>query len=244
MKLNKGFTLAEVLIALGIVGILAAISLPALQASASRKSIGPSVEKAFALLKNSNKLLLKAEESDNLEDACKDLGYNNDYLGCISRYSSMSKFPTANKVHKYYTYYNGTVQTSTFASLPVYGTNDGFIYAYEGGSRTSQPTTDFTAPKDANDTRLERFNGRYWVVVVDINGENKPNTMGKDVFRFLVDTSGVVFADGSRKWVDFYPGGKDKVWKVTCPSGKKPEAANARYCVGSIIDNGGRVLYK
>ena len=241
MKLNKGFTLAEVLIALGIVGILAAISLPALQASASKKAIGPSVEKAFALLKNSNKLLMKAEDSDNLEDICKNIGLNNDYLGSIARYSSLTPFPDANKVHKYYQSYDGTNQKSTKSGMKLYSTNDGFIYGYEDRALPSQ---DFSAENNSGDNRLERFNGRYWVIIVDINGENKPNTMGKDVFRFLVDTSGVVFADGSRKWVDFYPGGKDKVWKKTCPSGKKPDAANARYCVGSIIDNAGKVLYK
>ena len=45
-KFKRGFTLAEVLITLGLIGVVAAITLPALNSDIRAQQIGPSLAKA------------------------------------------------------------------------------------------------------------------------------------------------------------------------------------------------------
>ncbi len=65
---KKGFTLAEVLITLGIVGVIAAITLPTLTQSTTTAQIGPKLAKAVSAFEQANKLLLKDGDVDLLSD--------------------------------------------------------------------------------------------------------------------------------------------------------------------------------
>lgn len=50
----KGFTLAEVLITLGIIGVVAALTAPALVQNAGTAKIGPTLAKVVSTLENAN----------------------------------------------------------------------------------------------------------------------------------------------------------------------------------------------
>ena len=63
-----GFTLAEVLITLGIVGVIAAITLPTLTQSTTTAQIGPKLAKAASAFEQANKALLDAYDVDRLSD--------------------------------------------------------------------------------------------------------------------------------------------------------------------------------
>ena len=66
--IKKGFTLAEVLITLGIVGVIAAITLPTLTQSTTTAQIGPKLAKAASAFEQANKSLLKDQDVDCLTD--------------------------------------------------------------------------------------------------------------------------------------------------------------------------------
>lgn len=67
MKKN-GFTLAEVLITLGIVGVIAAITIPTLMADTTTAQIGPKLAKAVSSFEQANESLLNANSVDTLTD--------------------------------------------------------------------------------------------------------------------------------------------------------------------------------
>ena len=56
-----GFTLAEVLITLGVIGVVAALTLPSVMSNYQKKLIAKQLEKTYADLEN----LIKSSEVDN-----------------------------------------------------------------------------------------------------------------------------------------------------------------------------------
>ncbi len=63
-----GFTLAEVLITLGIIGVIAAITLPTLMTDTQSAQIGPKLAKAVAMFEQANEAMLNENSVDTLTD--------------------------------------------------------------------------------------------------------------------------------------------------------------------------------
>ena len=89
--------------------------------------------------------------------------------------------------------------------------------------------------------------GRLMQFYIDINGINKkPNIYGKDLFSAgtLVTSEGQVIAHGSKHFSQLTANGSDSyTWIVHCNSTTRMNLLTGRYCAGSVIDNGGKVIY-
>ena len=77
---HKAFTLAEVLITLGIIGVIAALTTPALVQSAARAKIGPELAKVYNTLSEANQLFLNDNNAEYLSVAMKKNGIENTTL--------------------------------------------------------------------------------------------------------------------------------------------------------------------
>lgn len=88
MKKN-GFTLAEVIITLGIIGTIAAITLPALMTDTTAAQVGPKLAKAVSMFEQANEALLNANSVDTLTDAGL-LGSTASYTTELSKYLKIS----------------------------------------------------------------------------------------------------------------------------------------------------------
>lgn len=88
MKKN-GFTLAEVLITLGIIGVIAAITLPTLMADTTAAQIGPKLAKGVSMFEQANESLLNSNAVDTLSDAGL-LGSVGDYATELSKHFKIS----------------------------------------------------------------------------------------------------------------------------------------------------------
>lgn len=64
-----GFTLAEILISLGIIGVISALTMPTLFINTSTAKIGPTLAKAVSAFEQANVMMLNDAEADSLEDA-------------------------------------------------------------------------------------------------------------------------------------------------------------------------------
>ena len=80
---KKAFTLAELLVALGIVGVIAALTLPSLMNMKQEASAGPQLSKVKASVEDAASRIL-------LEDPSKNLKEYTDFTGKISEYLVMS----------------------------------------------------------------------------------------------------------------------------------------------------------
>ena len=77
---NRGFTLAEVLITLAIIGIVATLTLPAINLNVQKQQVGPSLAKAVNTLSNANKLAFADDDVRHLSSISEN------YLDIMSKY--------------------------------------------------------------------------------------------------------------------------------------------------------------
>lgn len=168
------FTLSEVLITLGIIGVVAAMTMPALIANNQKKELHTALKKAYSVMSNAYNRLSYDEGTIVNYDT---YGYNNfkphyikyfDILldckreGCVAKESDDGGFGT-----KIYRNYNKTNQIDSHLL-----DNGQFIL------------------KDGMLIMMEVDGGKIFITV-DVNGyKKKPNVWGQDVFTFEITKNG------------------------------------------------------
>ena len=165
---KKGFTLAEVLITLGIIGVVAALTLPGLLTDTASAQIGPKLAKARSMFEQGNQALLSGNNVDRLSEG----GFLQDheaYLKSLSDYMKINKFDTYfETVNKLYEGLNEPYK----GEFPTYLSSDGMVYIV---------TTKDWGYGNANKPAHKNAVGVVWV---DINGTTGPNFLSADVFCF------------------------------------------------------------
>ena len=182
---KAAFTMAEVLITLGIIGIVAAMTLPSLIGNYQKKVTATKLKKAYAVL--SQAILLS--QSDNGE----------------SRYwvDESVKITEENLKRYFDIYWAPYLRISTFCdSAKTCGypdENQTYVKDFYGkttslnfwgGNRISLLTEDgmYLLFRSINDSGSgnERFS-KQQQIFVDINAGKNPNCLGKDTFLFYID---------------------------------------------------------
>lgn len=190
MILNKhfGFTLAEVLITLGIIGIVAAMTIPTLMKNTQDIELKSAWKKVFSefsqattnvknnnggtfsgLCASSDNHCLRDEYQNYLKYTTKCDSYVDAFGTCFhpltGSYLDTVKLldGTSHISRNYYPYFS---QMSSGAILPN-GTLVLFVY-------TSSTCTDTT--------RVEGYTNACGWITVDVNGFKGPNTVGRDIF--------------------------------------------------------------
>lgn len=219
-KLLSGFTLAEVLITLAVIGVIAATTMPALNARISESQVGPALMKAINTLENANMLAIKTNDVRRLTqvDSRGDNYYFDDIIG-----------PYISFVKKADVTYEDSL------SLQGYTTNDGMIYARESEDEPVEAKNGDTLA-----TVPSKYDGKYYTVYVDINGTKAPNKLGKDLFKLLVDTKGYVIPYGGEAYNNYIGSNSATIWSTSCTGSTVSDPAS---CTGSIVDNGGKIVY-
>lgn len=212
-----GFTLAEVLITLAIIGIVAAMTIPSLVQKYKERAIVTRVKKTAAMLNEAYKLAtLEYGDYDNwnlsVTDAETGDQLENDYSGPEKVTDIMCKYLKHTKRCKRY-------EKCTDGEYNVYKTNN-----------TLSPTVlPDPACKLVDGTIF--FSG--WVqedyTQIGIILPHKPNkiVLGKDMFYFALSNDGV-------KGMAAKDGDPDKSFEKFC----KPDSDNAGWCTAWIIQHG------
>ena len=221
MKRLSGFTVAEVLVTLGLVGVVAALTLPALNSSIRGQQIGPAFAKAVNTLENGNKLLMNENEVRKLSDIEAD-----NYLDALSSTVNLTSAPSGVE----YTAFTGS--TTVFTSPATsYQTGDGVAYYLSGGLTNGGSTEG-------------AYMGSYYTLYIDINGPaTSPNAMGRDLFKVYVDTSGTVIPHGGSAYASYMPSGSSE-WASDCKGKTVGGSPAGVSCAGSIADNNWKAVYK
>lgn len=150
------FTLAEVLITLGIIGVVAALTLPNLVANYKKQVLVTQLKAEVNIIENSFKKILANEEVDDLNNTPLFKSYvwgliNKDYYISQTGFSEIpkdSEMVFAQELRK------------SKPSLPMFYLNNGGCFAVARGS-------DFPY---------------YPIVYVDVNCDKSPNSVGYDQF--------------------------------------------------------------
>ena len=159
LKKRAAFTLAEVLITLGIIGIVAALTMPALIANHQKKALESQFKKAYSMLKNAELRAVAAygsSEDWDYEDA--DVFMNTYYVPYLN-------VVPMKKVKDYSVKSLSGVDAGTWY-MPAQEQMNNWLYLADG--------------------MLIRYfkNNQYFILTVDVNGSKAPNIYGKDIWDF------------------------------------------------------------
>lgn len=193
IKMRSGFTLAEVLITLGIIGVVAAITIPTLMNNVQDMQLKSAWKKEYSVINqavtqmaNDNGGSLKGfwtTDSSTTENSILDMF--SDYLKLTKKCYSLSVVSTPEQADKCWHSTSGSLAAHYMKGtiLNGYGNNYGYasggilndgtlliFYGFEG------VVGDGTCPGPLCVTSI----------YVDVNGYKKPNVVGKDIFRIYV----------------------------------------------------------
>ena len=239
MERANAFTLAEVLITLGIIGVVAAVTMPTLITKYQKKQTVTQLKKAYA------------ELSQALQIAQKDLGMMEDW--------DFANFPTsADRVQYFYdnvlkpnlkiVKYCAPSSNDCWADVNYKLTGDEARHTFNGlGGRNSFITA-------------SGYSVYYWLhadgtggwFFVDLNGAKRPNILGKDIFVFQIFSTkntrvglhpnGLYYQDSENNMV---PTTRDAVISGNYPTGpadgscsKTGIGSQGYYCAALIMLDG------
>lgn len=181
MRILRGFTLVEVLITLGVIGVIAAITIPTVVKKYQERVTVSKVKKFYSTINQAFLLSVKdngyandwnVTNGKNNTTAYQIANYFKPYLkiikdcgtnsGCLN-YESETKFLSGSSNINYNT-------NSTYYKIIL---NDG-SYVFIRGSNN------YCKDSDGG------VNNSCGVIFTDTNGKNQPNIVGKDIFAFEI----------------------------------------------------------
>lgn len=218
---KKGFTLAEVLITLGIIGIVAAMTMPVLIEKVNHKIAVNRLKKMYSTL---SQAMLYTVAKDGDYSALGISDYDTQSIIDWYNYSLKKQLKITKECidtggcWAYTTKaLNGTVPgwhrpgIGLGYNIIVFNTVDGY-------------SVDMDAYSKSDSTFGVNVKNDYVAVYVDINGNKNPNTIGKDIFVFVFSEKG------------FVPAGRDRTDAAV--NADCSNAGKGYFCFEKIIRNG------
>ena len=245
---RTAFTLAEVLITLGIIGVVAAMTMPSLIANYQKKVWVNQLKKSVSVLEQGFQKMLADDDVDNLEST---------FLWSNMRKSrngecGMGEYESEPYCNAFYNslknYFNLQIQVPGSKYL-VQALNDNkYVDPVEFFYFTnSDPALMFNDGQLVSIYTIISANNYSGDVVVDVNGIKRPNKIGRDIFSFILTPQGKLIPYGSKKAVDInYNSTSWKEYSEYCGTPGKADAeekANGTGCAARIIENGWEMDY-
>lgn len=250
------FTLAEVLITLGVIGVVAALTMPSLIANYKKQVYVTQLKKSISTIEQGLQKLMAADDVTSLSLLSKP----------VFGYRSCEKSGAGNSGEKGLLSYN----VFQFAEAPKnqYGTyciehDDGLydnkfeqiisddVTDWEGDGYYLQDGTLFGIETGYNYNNVVcEDNTKLWASMwLDINGDKKgPNVKGRDIFFFYVLDTGLLLPKNSRPLVCSDAEGteyvNEKNWKDMGNSGCTGDDTKTNEgCAARIIEKGWKMDY-
>ena len=184
------FTLAEVLITLGIIGVVAALTLPSLIQKQQDKATVSRLEKIYSVLSQAS--LYAREEHGDFEDwniidnnqasTRENFAYFEPYLKILRKcdnksgcWAEQTQSLSGQKARWSDNYKMGV----DYISITL---NDGINVVYD----FAEPSLNYVYGVPSY------VNKPYIVFLVDVNGNRRPNKWGRDIFAFILGPNGII----------------------------------------------------
>lgn len=224
--LKRGFTLAEVLITLMIIGVVATLTTPALVKNVGSSKIGPQLSKFVNTWETAAETMMM-EESTSVIRTGSSYSYDANFVERLSKYMIMTNLKDTNNTNTI------TFKTASGADIGYVSVklNSGKAWQLKDGTLLyieveTRPAGWFYYPSGP-------YKGLPTPIFVDIGGLKGAHRIGKEVFCFLADSSGVLVPFGSNAHKNLLP---DFNFSQCSLSANNYEASLA--CTGAIADNG------
>lgn len=177
MRSKKGFTLAEVLVTLAVIGVVAALTIPALISNSTERQARTSVKKALSIL---NQALTMSIAQNGLDTTCSTCGTSEGLKGLFANYLSVMSSDTTNH----------SITTA-----------DGMIYTFlsTGVCPTTITNNDPTNASAICMIEVDINGNKGSSVIGQVDGRNAADTHGawNDLYYFVVLKNQIVPANDS-----------------------------------------------
>jgi len=238
--MRKGFTLAEVLITLAIIGVVAALVMPGLISDYRKREYVARLQKAVNTWNNSMALMLATDGVDYLNDT----EFAKASVGGSFSSASVASQPDAFNILKKYLNISLITQPQGFFPNILAGVQD-YIYFwyYTGTPDGTVYDIQIVGLNESPSYLLENkvYNG---YVYIDVNGLKGPNKNGRDIFFFYLDVRGNLVPQYSGQSVELGFNHPSTYWinsQGECGvagSSVLPSWVSGRGCAARIIENG------
>ena len=212
-----GFTLAEILVSLGIIGVISALTMPTLFINTSTAKIGPTLAKAVSAFEQANVMMLNDAEADSLEDA-----------GILSPGGGTSAY--VNLLQK-------------FLKGTMYGSN-GFLSKDGVQYNISTDITKNNALEVALNSSTLPHQDALGIVTIVIDNNRPQDGINQFYFSFFND--GSLRPVGATGWTGGSNNimADSTLWSHSSKCPLNGTAKDAKYCAGHIFENNLKVNYK
>lgn len=238
---KRGFTLAEILVSLAVIGIVAALTIPGLVRNVQKNQAGAILGKSVEQLEVGFQNIIQFA-NDNYDNASyaqtlsavsvSDLGIENSEDGDSGNnsivgdgfkgvLSYLGLVPV--KVDKIIDIksFDGTKDATLDTVI-----SDGDLYKF---SKTPASVCFQASVSDVNSTDTDEMNKEIASVYIDVNGFDKgPNGFGKDIFRFQIRNSGHLIPYGAN------------TYKTTCSD---DSVTDGLACTARVVADGWKIRY-
>ena len=263
--IKKGFTLTEILVTFTIIGIAAALTLPALFQSTQNDANAAKLKASVRNFETAMANMIAAEGVNNLYEttawrvgavnADSDNAVKTGFLNAIERYISTVGFQGGESPVS--SYYGGKSIYALNNSGKKGDTIDDFdnclpLIMRDGSVifiRTFAKTT--TSHNDNGFMGLQRIafingsslNGNPADIFIDINGTKEPNTVGRDLFHFYLDADGTLYPYGSKDVIAFHNESENSsnYWGTGCTDSVKEN--HGWPCTARLIEENYKMNY-
>ena len=259
---KRGFTLAEVLITLGIVGVVAALTAPALVMSSRNEANAARLSTVVSNMENAFQTAIAQEGVDNLygtslwEENRVDATAGNKarFVGRLGQYMILNGYKDNQAA-----FYGNGVRTYAMSNSGGVGvaTNIGimstpFVIETKNGAAifiaTQRNVFNAWFKNQAIDSGRTLYT-QAAQVAIDVNGKNGPNVFGRDIFFFVLGENGVLYPYGGRD-VNLINGGGEGTWDqdnrvFSCTDDSKGNepAMMGVGCTARVIAEGYKINY-
>ena len=192
--MKKGFTLAEVLITLGIIGVVAAMTLPTLIQNHQKRSLEVATQKFYSTMSQAVKKYMADEGVDDLRNTPL-AGNNYEEIDSPEAIASIRNFVT--KYLKVVKECNPNAEDDNNCFAPVYKNWDGSAPDYNFTTVANWSERKDYILADGAVIRIGYNGGDSPIdLYVDVNGKKGPNRVGYDLWEMDIFYDGVIEESG------------------------------------------------
>lgn len=182
---KRGFTLAEVMIALSLIGVIASLTIPTFIANSRNKANASKLATTISAVENAFTSMISTEMANDLTETDFGLARTEANFGKYLKLDGSD-----DELKTYYGTANPFVVIGKTGFQPIvtriFQAKNGALLIYR----------DSVVAPAADDSHPGAIGNLY----IDVNGPAKPNVWGRDVFSFRVGNDGLLYPCGGEKF--------------------------------------------
>jgi len=191
MRKKAAFTLAEVLITLGIIGVVAALTLPTLISNYQKRVYVNQLKKSYSVLSNGFRLMMAHDGVTELKDTTAFSGMLNENR-CHNGGSGSSSNLLTDECRSMKEGLESVFSGIQF--VPCNGKLPKTLNGKDASANALKRLSTSTCIQFPDGSEIIHFSakktGENVGIIVDINGAKNPNTVGRDIFWLYVNNNG------------------------------------------------------